>query len=262
MVAKALILLAFLPLLAGAQPASKVGKLMPMSAPGEIAVAQNQIDHLIGQLKSRPSGGDYDLLRSVFRKTERTFLKRYIPYSNFQELFGTGSFDCLTATALFSIILDRLGFQYNIMETNHHIFLVVETTKGQVLLETTDRFDGFVSREREIKGRIESYRAPERLTASGSYRFHFELYDRVDPGQLPGLLQFNQAVKAYNRGNIQKCADYLVDASVCCNSPRIAELAALVIHSLGSSRLDRDSKRHVMEQLNPLASVPGFLASL
>ena len=41
-------------------------------------------------------------LQRMFHRAHSKFLKKYEAYSNFDELFSTGKFDCLTATALFS----------------------------------------------------------------------------------------------------------------------------------------------------------------
>src|SRR5258708_30793984 len=49
-------------------------------------------------------------LRKVFHRLHVTFLKHYQAYSAFDEIFSSGHYDCLTATALFSHVLDELKY--------------------------------------------------------------------------------------------------------------------------------------------------------
>jgi hypothetical protein len=73
-------------------------------------------------------------LSHVFTKTHQRFLKRYTEPSSFNDLLKDGNYNCLTGTALYALILEHLHFRYQVIETNYHIFLLVTTENGQVLI--------------------------------------------------------------------------------------------------------------------------------
>ncbi|NOT75154.1 MAG: hypothetical protein HOP08_09520 [Cyclobacteriaceae bacterium] len=184
------------------------------------------------------------LLHRAFQKAHSTFLKKYEAYADFKEIFTTGRYDCLTATALFSNILDGLDFSYEVIETNYHIFLIVHTTKGEVLLETTDRWGGFITHKEEITKRIGEYHNNKIITASNGksqYAYSFKLYQSVSPEKLSALLYFNQAVKAYNRRDLLAGCVALEKSAALYNSPRCGELGALLLNSV--LELSDDEKR-------------------
>jgi hypothetical protein len=171
-------------------------------------------------------------LRTIFRKTQKTFLHTYRAYSGIDDLFSTGYYDCLTATSLFSLVLDELGYSYSIMETNYHVFLLVRTTRGEVLVESTDRFDGLITDADAIAERVETYRnqAP---TASQDqlqtyYQYNCQLYKPIHREELIGLIYYNKAVVAYNNNNWNQSRDFIAKARQRYASPRCLELEALL----------------------------------
>lgn len=171
-------------------------------------------------------------LRNIFRKTQKAFLKSYKPYSGINELFTTGYYDCLSATALFSLILDETGFDYSIMETNYHVFLLVHTRQGDVLLESTDRFDGLVTDAGSIADRIQSYRNQAPATSSNGgqsyYQYSCNLYRAINREELIGLIYYNNAVMAYNNSNWYESREFMAKARQRYASPRCQELDMLL----------------------------------
>lgn len=208
-----------------------------LSSSSSTAVQQGpqQIQEHIGYLRSRKSKQEINFLHKIFWSTQKRFLKTYSPYESFGELFASGKYDCLTATSLYSLLLTEFHFDFSIVETNYHIFIIVHTTSGNVLFETTDRYNGFVQDKKEIESRIGAYKANLIAAADRNttyYTYSFDLYKKINPDQLAGLLHFNQAVVAFNKHEWQTCANELSMAEKRYASPRINELAALLVQSV------------------------------
>ena len=208
------------------------------------AQAKEQLKKFVEPLTT--SGlSEQKLLRKTFRRLHSTLLKKYEAYSDFDEVFSSGRYDCLTATALFSQVLSQLNFSYKIIETNYHIFLLVQTANGEVLLETTDRFGGFVTDKETIAQRTSDY-CKNALTVDNSrrffYRYSFNLYQKLSPEKLTGLLYFNQAVKAYNRHEWLSSAILLQKANALYASPRCEALGSILIKTALESSLDQKAK--------------------
>ncbi len=195
---------------------------------------------------------EVQLLRKTFRKVHATFLKQYVAYSNVDQIFSTGQYDCLTATALFSHVLDQLNYSYEIIETNYHIFLVVYTAKGKILLETTDRFGGFVMDEAVIRERMISYQYNQIPLGSPSkfyYQYSFELYRQISAEKLVGLLYYNQAVRAFNQHDWLTSSLLLEKANALYASPRCEEFGPILIQSVLGSSLTEDVKNRCLVSL-------------
>jgi hypothetical protein len=211
--------------------------LLSSSSTGAIEGRQKITEH-INNLRSRETKKEIALLHKIFWSTQKRFLKTYSPYETFGELFVSGKYDCLTATSLYSLLLSEFNFDFNIIETNYHIFIVVHTSSGEVLIETTDRYNGFVQDKKEIQSRIGTYK--ENLIAatdpnSTYYTYSFDLYKKISPFQLTGLLHFNRAVNAFNQHEWLACANELALSESKYESPRVKELAALLVQSVITS---------------------------
>lgn len=198
------------------------------TSPEGLQQIDTRINQLVTDLNKHHYGNDVRKLNALFTKTHNRFLDTYDRYAGIEGLMN-GHYDCLTATSLFADILSRTGFNYNIIETNYHIFIMVNTKDGDVLLETTDRFNGFISNEVRMNEVLAQYRQ-NTLDASipQQYKYTFSLFKKVDVDQLPGLLYINQAVKAFNAEKWDECSEKLTAAAMTTNSPHVAELTELL----------------------------------
>ena len=246
----AAILILFLPLLTSAQNRSLLPQLLLTSQEANVTVASARLEGFEQGLRKKTSTSDFAFLKTIFTKTQKNFLKHYSQYPELSEIFSTGNYDCLTATSLFSILLSDFHFQHRIVETNYHIFLMVQTTKGEVLIETTDRYNGFVTDLKEIEKRLGSYKQNIIAPASNKnyYAFHFSLYQNVSPHQLAGLLYYNRAVKSFNKKEYIQSAELLDKAKAIYESPRVAELAVILIEAAMESDLSESNKLMIFER--------------
>ena len=246
-----LILLLALPTLVAAQVPIHFQELIATSS---IKLSQRESEKLtdfINNLQKKEGKSEKKFLKSIFKATHQKYLKTYSQYADLGEVFQNGKYDCLTATTLFSIVLSKTHFDYKIIETNYHIFLLVNTEEGQVLLETTDRLSGFVEDPAEITSRINGYRK-NAIANTGEnkmyYQYSFDLFHEVSPDQLTGLLYFNQAIKAYNKHDLLACTTFLELSKRNYDSPRIEELAIVLMKSVLESNLSTTVKSQIIHQ--------------
>lgn len=207
-----------------------------------------KIDAIISKIDVNSKKSDLLILKSVFNITHRQLLKEYNQYAGFGEIFQSGQYDCLTATALYSLLLTQLGFQHKIIETNYHIFLLVESADGEILMESTDPLSGFEYHKDKIEARIKAYKVNQEITANDkiNYSFAYYLFNEVTPQQLTGLLYYNQCVKAFNEQQWSKAIQLLSIAKVFYNSPRTKEMENLLLTVIASVELEK-ANIHSME---------------
>ncbi len=234
------------------------------ATPDQKENANVRVQSFLGKFRSDGSASQKTLQR-MFHRAQETFLIKYEAYSNFDELFSAGKFDCLTATALFSHLLTEMNYDFEVIETNYHIFILVKTSKGKVMLETTDRLAGFVTDPEIIAKRTEDYSKNFLVPRKGGkvqYSYSFSLYQKVPTNNLSGLLIYNQAVKEYNRGDWLECAISLEDAYSHYPTARCEELGDILVRTLMEREISEQVKRDCLTHLKAVfIAKAGALAS-
>ena len=147
-------------------------------------------------------------LRKVARKIFRSFLLEYNIASNFQATVAKGQYDCLTGTVFFAFILERLGYEYTIWETNVHTYLTVEVEGQEVLIESTDRVYGFISDPKMIEKKKAMYLSDSQ-NANKNY-YDENIYRKLELTGLLGLIYYNRAVKEFQDNNFTDSAESVV----------------------------------------------------
>ncbi len=180
----------------------------------EYAQLVADIDHLKTKVKD-----DSRFLQKAFYKIHRKQLGWYENHVTLSETLDSKKYDCLTGTALFALILDDLGYAYQILEFDFHVFVIVQSDNGQVLLEATDPMDGFVTDAIEIQNRIDSnIQSVDLLNAEVQKTY---IRNEISLTALAGLQYFNIAVNFYNNREYKKASDFIKKADLLYPSERI-----------------------------------------
>jgi hypothetical protein len=204
----------------------------------DILPSTQRVTKFFDRLESH--SGNYDkhqqqFVRQIFVKTHSRFLRTFKDNATFSQLFSNGNYNCLTATALLGVALQHFNYSFKIFETNHHIFILVDTERGTALLETTDPFDGFTTDPKLIDKKIAGYK---NATASDTdsrviqYQFRSRLYNEVTLEELAGLLHFNLATNAYNAKNYEQSLVHLEYSGALYQSSRIIEFSDVLLLTL------------------------------
>jgi hypothetical protein len=217
-------------------------------------MAQTKLANFVAvQARKRESAkSEVQYVNKLVKSVHAEFLRLYKPYVHINEPFETGSYDCLTGTAIFSLVLTELGIPHQIIETNYHIFLTIEGREQKYLLETTDKLFGLKTEASDISASLDQYKQNmlgSVATNAHYYRFKQKLFRTVAPSQLKGLLHFNQAVVAFNDHNLSNCVEQLELAKQNYDNPRVRELAELVSESIISSMLSEKEKYVLLMKL-------------
>lgn len=221
------------------------------------SVSTESLKNFVEKLESKKHSfkKESEFLQYTFNQTHRKFLKHYKQYCTFTELVDNGTYNCLTATALYALLLDHFKINYKIVETNYHIFLLAKTEQGTILLETTDPLNGFISNPDQVEKRIASYKQNELLEASNNkvlYAYNFNLYHAVDLDQMLGLMYYNLAIDAYNHQEIQSAIAYLDQAILRYHSPRIDEFSTIILLTLQESKMEASVKKSYVQKVKAI----------
>ena len=179
-------------------------------------VALNNLQEVLGNLgkKQNQYKNEGDFVEYLYYFTHRKLLKKYDQYASLSETLTTGSYDCLTATAVYSILFTELSVPHAIVETNYHIYILVyPDSEEEILLETTDPTYGFITNFAEIEQLKSDYKSANNVQEAGQVDLSINIERRLQDQELIGLLFYNQSVNELNRGNWQ-LADNLANKAI------------------------------------------------
>jgi len=199
-------------------------------------------------------------LKLAFYEVHRKFLKQYQNHSSLSALLEEGLYDCLSGTSLYVLLLEELGYDYKIRETDYHIYLLVEggeaNSSQQFLFESTDPVSGFISDKKEILKREEQYQSAWAedgngvqgiATATLEYQFSRKVNNDINRYQLAGLHYYNQGIYAYNNHNYYEAVSSLQKALFLYDSPRIREFLDLTVSVGLNSDMDMAEKEKIRQ---------------
>ena len=154
------------------------------------------------QNKRNQIKNDQRFFNYLFYKTHRKYLKQYQMHSSVEDILRRGTYDCVSGTAFYALIMHHLGIDYEIKEFDFHVLVIARSNNQQFLIESTDPAGGLTRDPQEIKDRIKQYLNTENKTenilsvSSGNrtYQYSLTTNNSINLIKLAGLLHFNNAV--------------------------------------------------------------------
>ncbi len=144
-------------------------------------------------------------LKKLYKDIHDAFLIKYVDNPSFGELFNSGNYNCATATALYALLLDKLGVKYSIRQTPTHVYLVAEPETLHVIFETTAPGSRPVEINDKSKTQFINYLYKNKLISKEEYfsgdknevfQKHFYGDDVIDKKNMAGILYYNAGIKA------------------------------------------------------------------
>lgn len=178
------------------------------------------------------------LVSQLFYQVHRKFLKKYREYSVLSDVAASGSYDCVSGTALYSILLKALQIKHKIRETDYHVYILIEGNEQNYLFESTDPLAGFVNDQEEILARIRMY-AEDNGDENEKYFSVVEggIQRSVDITQLAGLQYYNLAVESYNQRAFNHSFSYIQKSLILYPTERIKRFYNLLIETVSFKNL-------------------------
>ncbi|UCH13293.1 MAG: hypothetical protein JSV22_09265, partial [Bacteroidales bacterium] len=87
----------------------------------------------------------------------------------FDKIFSDGDYNCVTASALYGIILDELNIPFFIVETPIHVYIVAYHTKNHINIESTGPYSGYFVYNQSMKRTFIEFFKSSRLIDENEY---------------------------------------------------------------------------------------------
>lgn len=172
---------------------------------------QTSIDKVIQQIppkeiKEKKEKRRIKLIYDLFHKK---FFKKYEQVAYFSDMFTNGTYNCVSATALYAYVFDELKIPYHIKEAPSHVYLIAYPKTFKIYLETTvpSEYGFIVPKDSEIKKIVNELVnmkliSTDELSTKGYQTIYEEFYygkEFVDKSALIGMQYFNKAIEEYDK---------------------------------------------------------------
>jgi tetratricopeptide (TPR) repeat protein len=149
-------------------------------------------------------------IKFIYDKLHAKFFKQYQSLVFFSSIFKDGTYNCVTASALFAYVFDALHIPYVIMESTDHVFLVAYPQSFDIKVETTVPSQGSVSYNSTMQATYVNYLKSNKIISEdeskqksvseifNSYFFHVNI---INEKKLAGLHFYNNGIEKIAAGN-------------------------------------------------------------
>jgi hypothetical protein len=178
------------------------------------------------------------LLRSIFEKSHQKLFKKYEQHSTFNAMLAEGKFDCVSGSAALGLLLDRYSFDYKIVETAYHVFIVIGFEDKDILFESTLPVGGMITSSSKVQAYLAAYKPTknselyplnQRLGDPIQALNDNSIFRKVSLLELAGLQYYNDAIAHFNQQMFTDASNQLTKALALYPSDRIKDLKDLAI---------------------------------
>lgn len=171
----------------------------------EVKNVRSRIDGVTSSLMS--SGIDKrkpdKKIKAVYDLVHASLLKKYQLENRFYEVFMTGNYNCVTATAVYAFAFENLQIPYEIKEEPTHVYLLAYPNSNNILVETTAPMFGFLNFDPKFKERFVTNLKAQKLIGSSEmdsktidelFNTYYFRNEKIDLKKLVGIHYMNDAL--------------------------------------------------------------------
>ena len=149
------------------------------------------------------------------------FLKKYNDLEYFEGIFQDGTYNCVTASMLYSLILDKLEIPYKVQASSNHVYLVANPGEKSIVIETTNPMFQNAVFNGEFKKQYVNYLRESKLISEEDYKnksveeIFEQKFNEVRDAEfvnLPGFQYYNNALEKAKLNEIDKSYELIQKA--------------------------------------------------
>lgn len=160
-------------------------------------------------------------VKLIYQIVHNRFLIKYSGEVSFYHLVKTGTYNCVTASALFAFFFDALSIPYTIKEKPTHIYLVAFPGTENILVETTTPISGFLAFDPAFKSSFVENLQKQKIiggsdlngkTKDELFDAYFFADENIGLRQLVGIHYSNESIFLANSKDLKKSYDQIKKA--------------------------------------------------
>ena len=208
----------------------------------------NRIDAIIGTIPEKESKEKKEKkrIKLIYNTFHDYFFRKYENSAYFTDIFSRGTYNCVTATALYTYVFDELKIPYHVKEAPSHVYLIAYPNTYKIYLETTvpGAYGFIVPKDSEIKKIVDELVGMKlvsnrELATKGYdtvYNDYFYGKEYIDKNSLIGMQYFNKCIDNFENEDFDSAQNNIAKSLVFHETPMskllFKELIALNIENL------------------------------
>ncbi|PRY89639.1 hypothetical protein [Mongoliibacter ruber] len=172
------------------------------------------------------------LLEEIYFSAHQLILTRYEEHAYFSKTLQEGIYDCVTGSGLYALLLDEFQIEYQIIETDAHVYIKGNLDEDHFLLESTFPTGGLIFGENEVSAFEQKFirrnqgagSIPNYLGKTEENGFTESFHTVIGLRELAGLQYYNDAIKKFFEEDYTGTYTQLLKAEFLYPSERIIEL--------------------------------------
>lgn len=149
----------------------------PSTNINKLKESKKTIVDLIHKYESKKKKNQSKWVKLIYEDIHKSVFKKYEYKNYFDDVFSKGYYNCVSATAIYSIVFDELSIPYSINLYPNHVNLTALPSSGKIILETTDPVAGLFTLNQKNKQEYVNNLISHKIIESSDLAFYS--YDDV-----------------------------------------------------------------------------------
>ncbi len=131
-----------------------------------------ELEEMVNSLKAKNLGKKSikKQVNTIYKAIHGKWFKKYEEKAFFQDIIKNGNFNCLTASAVYALVLDKLGYDFEIKHTLNHVYIIVNPEKEMIKMESTSPSDGVLYYDASAKQEVVRYLKNNKLISEEEFK--------------------------------------------------------------------------------------------
>lgn len=189
----------------------------------DVKMLQQRLQSIVEQVKSKEMMKKTEIktIRQIYTLIHDAFFKKYEENVFLTQTLKDGTFNCVTATAIYALVFNRLNIPIEIKETPTHVYLIAYPQTSKIVVETTMPADGLLELTDSFKKDFVKLLKDNKLIDSEEFsskstnalfdKYYFE-NSSISLKQLAALQYYNMGVFLQEQKKLMEAISFLEKA--------------------------------------------------
>ncbi len=168
-------------------------------------------------------------IKSIYTEIHTAFLKKYEEEVRFNEIFTNGNYNCVTASALYALVFEKLNISYEIKEEPTHVYLLAYPNTENILVESTSPMRGFVIFDDRFKQNFVEALKNQKIIGNSEvankstdqlFNTYYFKRDKLNLQQLVGIHYCNDALFKHDKNDVKAAYQQMEKAYMLYKAPK------------------------------------------
>ncbi len=147
-------------------------------------------------------------IKIIYKTIHLELFKKYDEDALFYDIESTGNYNCVSATAVYAIVLDYFQIDFAIKERPQHVYLIVNPTTDAIIMESTNPSKGVLLINDNAKKDYIKYLRSNKIISESDYESksinelfieHYYKDETITINELAGLHYYNHGIAFMNK---------------------------------------------------------------